>query len=258
MAKTEILRYTTPALTANAPTQEIQEPVPQNKRPWLKIAAPVVALTISAGGFMVTRTDNVNAFMGILKGEKPSTSQNSETLQSPPNLGKENRKRPGYYQMPPSTDGAYIFNGGTCPIQRHGSKELIQVLYTAAQKWKEETDGEIVIGDLNGGEPHKSHKWGIGVDLSATTGDGKGAAAMNGVRGKYSKDATIKLGKIFLDTDKVKNIWYMDRDVNAKLLEYAKANDKSLQSIRPLSGHDTHFHIDISDTYKQSPWAPNC
>ena len=95
--------------------------------------------------------------------ECPSNYVGVEGLLTPPNLGPENSTHKGYYQLPKSTDGAYM--SYSCPAQSWGSKELVSVLYTVAQRWKKEhPKGVLMIGDLNA-SGHKSHKWGRGVDI---------------------------------------------------------------------------------------------
>lgn len=175
----------------------------------------------------------------------------SAGLATPPNLGAPNAM--GYYRLPPSTNGAYRIYSGEC--RQYGSLELIQVIYTVAQRWKElYPDGYLWIGDLNGGYPHRTHKWGVAVDLDATTNGRDWAGDFT--KGNYNEPATIVLGKLFIDTDKTLNIWYNDEDVNAAVRAYAKETGLSLRSMKWVKGHDNHFHLDT--TTPRGPSNPAC
>lgn len=162
--------------------------------------------------------------------------------------------RAGYYQLPPSTDGSYRIE--TCPGQSWGSQELVGVLYTVAKRWKElHPRGRLNIGDLNA-FGHKSHNWGRAVDLDATTTGSDWVADFT--KGNYNRSATIELGKLFVDTNLILNIWYNDQAVNNEVLAYSRATGKSLgMNMKPIVGHNNHFHVDIN-TEKLGFWVPGC
>ncbi len=188
-------------------------------------------------------------------------------IEYPPNL---KCKTDGYCQMPKSTDGSYAFEAPTCDGQHWGSKDLIGTLYTVAKRWKQKyPKGRLNIGDLNA-SGHKSHFFGIAVDMDATT-DGKDAVA-DMTRGGYNREATTELGKLFTDTDQIAEIWYNDQVVNKAVLKYAKDTGKSsfykptdacpecsssLGGMRPLVAHDNHFHVDVKRKYLKN-WGPGC
>lgn len=153
----------------------------------------------------------------------------------PPNLGGANNL--GYYQMPLPTADEYVFSSGTCPAQRWGQKELIGTIYTVAKAWKARfPDSRLRVGDLNA-SGHNSHRWGVAVDITITN---QSAANTSGDRNR-----SIELGKMFANTNLIKNIWYCDRAVNSAVLGYARANNLSLQQMSCVSGHNDHFHVDI-------------
>ncbi len=136
-------------------------------------------------------------------------------LECPSNLKTQKVSGATYYQMPASTDGEYTFDPGAVPTQRYGKKELVCVIYTVAKAYKAKyKDASTVkVGDLNA-SGHASHKWGVGVDLNA-----KGSkAAADGVDGAYDKEATVTLGKMFIDTGKIKNIWWCPPDDSIDIL----------------------------------------
>lgn len=148
-----------------------------------------------------------------------------------------------YYQMPGAPNGEYTFDGGTPSAQRYGKKELVCTIHTVAKAYKAKHGAKstVKVGDLNA-SGHASHKWGVGVDINA-----KGQlAAADSLDGNYNKEATLDLGKMFIDTGKVKNIWWCGTDGSIQeLLTYAQSKNKSI-SIQCLPNHEDHFHVDIS------------
>lgn len=194
----------------------------------------------------------------------PPECQSTNTgsgIQYPPNLQKCPGAPDGYYKMPDATDGSYKFY--STPNHHCGSKELIGVLYTVAKNWKQKyPQGWLDIGDMNAAG-HASHKWGIASDINAHPRPDKIAANMT--LGNYDQAATIVLGKMFVDTDMLAEIWYNDAKVNSEVLKYAKGPpeksslykptkactecSKDVGGMRPLPLHDNHFHVDIDRDY---------
>ncbi len=173
-----------------------------------------------------------------------------EGLLYPPNLGSPNSL--GYYKMPVAPKGEYTLYH--CSARGYGKKELVGVLYTTALRYAEaQKDSELWIGDINAGSPHKTHNGGIAVDVDACCNP----RAADYTKGSYSREATIQLGKMFVDTNLIKNIWYCDSAVNSAVISYARANKLSLEQMKCIEGHDNHFHIDIN--LPKGPYhAPNC
>lgn len=238
-----------------------EPPQTQRKSKW-RVVLPCVPIIFIPFGFNALYDSDVEAVEGIVKQD---TRKAQTAFLTPPNLGPKHPTHEGYYQMPTSTDGSYEFNKGTCPNQRWGSPELITALERASKRWNEETNGgEIIIGDLNAGKPHKAHQKGTTADLNAQTGGGEGAANIEGTRGKYSADATITLGKILLDTKMVKQILFEEKKnprVIKELNKYALKNKLTpSEPVRSASGHTHHFHVEVmrQDKKPLEPLAPDC
>lgn len=163
----------------------------------------------------------------------------------------------GYYQMPDAPNGEYTFDGGATPDQRYGSKQLVCVLYSVALAYKAEFGDRstIDIGDLNA-SGHKTHYKGVAVDLSA---DGSVTAANDhNDYTTYSDEATITLGKLFIDTGAIKNIWWCPPDAlsddaangasHNAIRQYAESKGTPV-NIKCITNHASHFHVDIADEY---------
>ncbi len=165
----------------------------------------------------------------------------------PPNLGNPNSL--GYYQMPEPLHNNYRIL--SCPLRRWGKRDLIGVIYTVALEWKQKNPGSLLqVGDLNGGPPHVSHRWGIAVDI--TVSDKSAADIHVGTRAK-----SIELAEMFVNTNLIKNIWYDDPVVDQAVRSYAAKNHLSLEQMMSIGHHDTHFHIDINEP-KGPESAPDC
>ena len=163
----------------------------------------------------------------------------------------------GYYQLPDAPNGEYTFDGGTGPEQRYGSKQLVCVVYTVALAYKDKykESSTIDVGDLNA-SGHETHYKGVAVDLSA---DGSITAANDhNSYSTYSDEATIDLGKMFIDTGSIKNIWWCppdapnDDDANGAshnaIRQYAESKGTPV-NIKCITNHASHFHVDIADEY---------
>lgn len=178
--------------------------------------------------------------------EQPSSVNG---LTPPPNLGPANSQ--GYYAMPDPSQppGLYVFNGGTPPRSRCGTKELVSVIYTAAVKWKEKyPDSTLVVGDLNESEGHASHMNGIDVDITTSN---RSAANTSG-----DTNRSIELAKMFIDTGIIDTIGYQDSAVISAIASYAK--EKNLPGkVSPWSGHADHFHVRIDAKFK-GPSSGSC
>lgn len=184
--------------------------------------------------------DTMKTLTDFKMSENPPAGKNSGAPEtgratSPPNLGGPNTL--GYYQMPEPTADEYVFSPGTCPAQRWGQKDLINVIYATAKAWKARfPDSRLRVGDLNA-SGHNSHRWGVAVDISITN---QSAANTSGDRNR-----SIELGKMFINTNLIKNIWYCDSAVNSAVMGHARANNLSLQQMACVAGHYDHFHVDV-------------
>lgn len=148
-----------------------------------------------------------------------------------------------YYKLPDAAGGEYTIYSKDS--RRYGHKELVCVLNTVAKAYKTKYGAKstLSIGDLNAAG-HKSHKWGVAVDLDAQ-GDIVAADNQNNPS-KYNTEATITLGKMFVDTGLVKNIWYCSHDNALETIKsYAQSVGKPING-KCIEGHWNHFHIDIN------------
>lgn len=213
-------------------------------------------------------------------GPAPTTSTGGGTtingVECPPNM-EEKADKPGYFKMPDAPGGEYTVNkyltGGT---QIYGSRQLVCVLYTVGMAYNEAMAGrsKLDIGDLNA-TGHQSHKWGVAVDLDAR-GELAAADHSEARGGEYSTEATITLGKLFVDTGAIKNIWWCERGAVGKPKgapirpEHLAGTDGTMNAIREyaeskgtpitlycIDGHHNHFHVDIKDEYMLGAWEPS-
>ncbi|MCA1806603.1 MAG: hypothetical protein LC687_01890, partial [Actinobacteria bacterium] len=113
------------------------------------------------------------------------------------------------------------------------------------------------------GQPSKSHQYGVAVDLLANGEVCAGAWVGSGcTQSSYSNEATITLGKLFVDTGMVKNIWWCPPDATAhrasggisqnELRNHADSVGQPINincqwQNRDSNGHADHFHIDLLD-----------
>lgn len=152
----------------------------------------------------------------------------------------------GYVKMPDSLDSKYTWDAGAVPAQRYGHEQLVCVLHTVANAYYDLYQGKsmLKIGDLTA-SGHSSHNIGRAVDLNAI---GEIAAA-DTTRAGYNTEATIALGKLFVDTGVIKNIWWCPNDNSISAInDYAQQRGTPI-TIKCLPNHHHHFHVDISDEY---------
>ncbi len=185
-------------------------------------------------------------------------------LECPDKL-QENPTHPGYYKMPEAPSGEYVIY--SVDARRYGSKELVCSIYTVALAYKDKYGNKstVNVGDLNGGYPHASHYKGIAVDIDAhgqicaadhthpTPGDGSGLC------GPYNAEATVDLGKMWIDTGILQDIWWCEKpgDGSTEAIRiYGEQKGKPV-NIKCLSGHDNHFHVNIQEKYAlPGSWTP--
>ena len=184
----------------------------------------------------------------------------------------------GYYQMPPSEDGTYYGNPNGNGNNRGtiaelaatggkdaacGKKELIQVIYSVAKRWKAaHVNTTFRVGDLNGGcinsgVCHDTHDYGVDVDITVSGG---------ATSASYNDAASIELAQMFIDTGAVTGIVFdgnpeLIRTVNEyfwdtqgdKLTAWnphfsgCRTGPCTRNFMRTIGGHDGHFHVHIGD-----------
>lgn len=180
-------------------------------------------------------------------------------VECPTNIDSlEHSTKKGYFQMPVAANGEYdIYSPES---QRYGSKQLVCVLHTVALSFNTNMAGtsKLRIGDLNA-SGHQSHYRGIAVDLSGF-GQKQVASHTADWKGTYDKEATIMLGKMFIDTGALRNIWWCppSGDDSLQVLnDYAQSKGNVENLIKCVSGHADHFHVDIKLEYAQEgSWTP--
>lgn len=170
----------------------------------------------------------------------------------PENL-EEHPTQSGYFKMPDAPNGEYTIY--STEARRYGSKQLVCVLYSVGMAYAQiygPGESVLYIGDLNA-SGHKSHYKGVAVDVDAGCPEAgcKAAADHTGnAQGTYDTQATKDLAKLFIDTGVIKNIWWCPTDDSLDYAKgYADSIGKSLVGAKCISGHQNHFHIDISDEF---------
>lgn len=150
----------------------------------------------------------------------------------------------GYYLLPNSEPpGLYGHKQDDCS---RGTRRLIQVLYSVAERWQELRPefSPIAIQDLNeawcSSVDHSTHDDGTHADLVA------GCATDNSC-GNWIP--AVDLAKLFIDTGEVCGILFMDAKVQAPVNAYFAAHHQyepwKQLLMRTVDGHDLHFHIRV-------------
>ncbi len=152
-----------------------------------------------------------------------------------------------YYQLPPSPN----YDIYTCPGRTYGLPEMLAVLNTVGKAYNRTyPDGKLYIGDINA-TGHKSHNWGVAVDIVTTDMDSMMDSA------SYNPERAKALARMFVATNKIKNIWFCDESVTEDALSFARQNNYSLENAYCIEGHYDHFHVDI--TTERGDWyTPGC
>jgi hypothetical protein len=175
------------------------------------------------------------------------------TLSSHPNL--EDYVQPnGYYQLPPAVADEYGFWGGSPPIQRCGTRELVDLAYTIGTKWgKTHPSNLILAGDLNA-PGHLSHKYGVDWDIYMQSTVYR-TDTYNGYL--TTQEEAIELGRMLADTGIIKNIFYNDPAVISDFNSYVASQDLS-GVMSEENYHWDHFHVRILDEYRGIEMSVSC
>jgi len=209
--------------------------------------------------------DNACEDIGLPSGSNPGASAGSgvglEGLTCPSQDSLETRVVSGftYYKMPePPNDEYFIYSNES---RRYGQYELICVLYSVGLAYHEAyPNSQLYIGDLNAAG-HNTHNTGHAVDVLAQ--GSPWAASYDS--SSFSAQATIDLGKLFVDTGLIDNIWWCDRGTTAKpsgvpitsshidgqdgttraILNYAEEKGTPINSYC-IANHRDHFHVDLN------------
>ena len=209
--------------------------------------------------FRVHRLDQVimdsmtEEFTSTYYQDDPSTRATRtpvEGTELPPNF-EDTPVANGYYRMPEATDGSYVFSTSD-ETSRCGSRELIAVIYTVAQRWRAENpNSQVRIGDLNDSRGHVSHRTGVDVDITVL-GDPDAANTAE----DPTAEGSIRLAQLFADTGIIEVIGYQDDRVIRDYAAYAEANDLP-GIVQPWAGHADHFHVRIQSQFA-GPTVNSC
>lgn len=213
--------------------------------------APDFAIHLAAVGGETPGTSNGSVCTSIVNGLVCPA-----TLEQHPSISE-------YFKMPDSPDGSYSIY--SIEARRFGSRELVCALYTVGNAYKliYGADSTFSIGDLNA-SGHATHNRGVANDNDAT--GNIVAADHDNQPDRYSTEATIQLGQLFVDTGIIKNIWWCepgaghndtqgsDGSMNA-IRDYANSqgyeiNIKCIDTVNNgRVDHANHFHVDILDEF---------
>lgn len=170
-----------------------------------------------------------------------------DRLLTPPNFD-ESDTAGGYYLLPPADpSGLYTRKADDCS---RGTRLLIQVLYTAAYRWREARPDlpALAMRDLNEGScstvDHATHDDGTHADVVVECGTQVSCT---------DDSAAITLGRIFVDTGSVCGILFNDTAVQSEVNDYFFESysyepwdpSGAGRFMRTVSGHTGHFHVRV-------------
>lgn len=120
--------------------------------------------------------------------------------------------------------------------EQWGTRNTIRAIREAAKRMMQETSVSIGIGHIsleNGGRfpPHKSHRWGVDVDVRPLRLDGARRAVTINNDNDYDQTRTRKLVRILRE------------DPTLDLILF---NDTNIQGVISATGHDNHLHVRYS------------
>ncbi len=201
-------------------------------------------------------TDIGASIDGGVSNNNNTTLSGLENVTCPTNMQIDPAAPAGYYIMPEATNGEYIIYAAQ--NRRSGSQQMVCVLHSVAMAYKQAMGDQstLRIGNLNTplNSPSQSHRWGVANDQNSA------APLVAGKQGPgYSEEATIILGKIWVDTGMLKNIWWCPPDANFdgntngrtqnEIRAYAQSKGETI-NIKCINGHRDHFHVDIKDEFR--------
>jgi len=213
-----------------------------------------LAVKYRANLYINTLLDNIVELSSTEKTEKiyansasagaTGGSSGIDGVDCPANLGGPDPARNNYFQLPKNPDA---YSSYSPPNEQYGAKELVCVIYTVGKALKAKYPGaSLHIGDMNAAG-HRSHFWGIAMDLVALN-NGSIFAADN-TKSSYNKQATVDLGKLFVDTGLIQNIWWCGNDGSIEEIRAYAVSKGTPINIKCITGHNDHFHVDILCEY---------
>lgn len=142
----------------------------------------------------------------------------------------------GFFILPQTPEDSGYYTYGT---PEHGAGQythpaLMCVIFQVANRWKGIDQRRFGVGNISLAdgvryEKHKTHRNGLDVDIRPLRKD---AAELPVTRfdSEYDRDATARLIHLFLETCRVKKLYF---------------NDLSIPRVSQARHHDNHFHVTI-------------
>jgi murein endopeptidase len=139
----------------------------------------------------------------------------------------------GFVQLPqnPAGGGYYTYGTPARGAGQYGLPDTIDLIRKVATRQTDQPFGVGNISLADGGrfKPHKTHRDGAGIDIRPMRADAA-QVPTDWRRPGYDRAAMQRLIDAFQATGMVRNIWF---------------NDPAIKGVRPLKGHDNHFHVDV-------------
>lgn len=144
----------------------------------------------------------------------------------------------GYFMLPqgPEDAGYYTYGTPARGAGQYADPRLISLLLMVEHCWQAIDSRRLGVGNISlaGGIPfkdHKSHRSGCDVDIRPFRLDRK-EGAVSRLDEQYDQDATARLIEMFFQSPIIKVIFF---------------NDPMIPRVKPLKGHDDHFHVTIKE-----------
>ena len=142
-----------------------------------------------------------------------------------------------FFVLPQGYEGGGYYSYGTPSEGRsqYAHPYLISLIGQIAFRWNAGENRKFGVGNISlaGGirhPDHASHRSGLEVDIRAVRKDGR-RLPCNIHDSQYDRSATEKLIQLFLAAMHIRTIYF---------------NDLSISGVRPLRGHDDHFHVELN------------
>lgn len=146
----------------------------------------------------------------------------------------------GFFMLPrfPSESGYYNYGLMDKKPDRGGYQYphpiMMQAILRVALEWQRIDHRRIGIGNISRAdayddEEHGTHKDGLQVDIRPMRKDGSEIPVVWTDR-QYDRAATAKIIELFRTFSPVRLVYF---------------NDASIPFVKPLAGHNDHFHVDL-------------
>lgn len=146
------------------------------------------------------------------------------------------RDKRGFFMIPLAFEGGgyYTYGNPGGGKSQYAHPTMISMLFRVANAWAHTDPRKFGVGDISLAEGmvhphHDTHRSGLEVDIRPIRKDGRRDGCWVQSR-DYDRDATANLISLFL------------ADASVKLVLF---NDRTIRGVRPMSGHDNHFHVKL-------------